>query len=550
MSTEGSDTSSDNDDGIFQGDWALANSILLMRDGLLFLEACSAVASGDIGRVWEVLKILTFAGAGNSNYTSYLLEMFCKIHYELPKSTRDALFNNWLVNLAGKPGHFLPLDLMQEHFNPWLEELAQHKGKEFDDEWYREVLSMHVYDFLRLKEEMENIVEIKPRTKRHAEPHLDNELREAMRIFREHDLHRHHRGRDLDFQTADSRIKGVSILRDAKIADFLQTSMHWRENLDATVQLDFDHVAEGETYRCQPIHYSNGTRRIPTPTTEHKIIRCYFREIMNRLSPREPFNIDSLPSQYEVSEYTRTNGECCDIDDFKPDLRGKVGSDWNQSIIRVFVSGYLESGWCNENDEDRIALHAENHLNYLIKRFDIKMQTPVYQQALARKRARDERKRLLLLQQLTAAEMSPDLACHIPMLEKLGVNGMSSDEEDQFRGVRHYRVLPKRWRAPNLSPWLRVFDAAYRKERLGPFGQSPGAMPRIRTSTAAQTAGAVAKVVRGLPENAYNRTFLESLTPFERRRLRVSEGNYWFEHASQLWILSQECGGDVIPELG
>lgn len=41
----------------FQGDWALANSILLIRDGILFLEACGAVAGGDTGRVWEVLKV-------------------------------------------------------------------------------------------------------------------------------------------------------------------------------------------------------------------------------------------------------------------------------------------------------------------------------------------------------------------------------------------------------------------------------------------------------------------------------------------------------------
>lgn len=114
---------------------------------------------------------------------------------------------------------------------------------------------------------------------------------------------------------------------------------------------------------------------------------------------------------------------------------------------------------------------------------------------------------------------------------------MSSDEEDHFRGVRHYKVLPKRWRAPNLSPWLHVFDAAYRKERLGPFGQTPGAMPRIRTfTTAVHAAGPVAKVVKGLPLNAYDSTFLESLTPFERARLKATEGNYWFEHTAQAWL--------------
>ncbi|KAI0081500.1 hypothetical protein K474DRAFT_1671959 [Panus rudis PR-1116 ss-1] len=130
----------------FCGDWAAANSILLMRDGIWFLEVCRAIQQGDIGCVWEVLKvwIFTFAGSGHPNYTTYLLDMYCKITYELPEATRIALFENWLVNLAGKPGHFLELDLMQEHFNKWLEEMAQHSGKEFDDVWYRDVLSMHV----------------------------------------------------------------------------------------------------------------------------------------------------------------------------------------------------------------------------------------------------------------------------------------------------------------------------------------------------------------------------------------------------------------------
>ena len=39
------------------GDKALANSILLMRDSLWLLEACQAVATGDIGHVWEILKV-------------------------------------------------------------------------------------------------------------------------------------------------------------------------------------------------------------------------------------------------------------------------------------------------------------------------------------------------------------------------------------------------------------------------------------------------------------------------------------------------------------
>lgn len=41
----------------FEGDWPLANSILLVRDGIWWLEFCRAVSIGDTGRVWEVLKV-------------------------------------------------------------------------------------------------------------------------------------------------------------------------------------------------------------------------------------------------------------------------------------------------------------------------------------------------------------------------------------------------------------------------------------------------------------------------------------------------------------
>ncbi|KAI0309704.1 hypothetical protein OF83DRAFT_1041257, partial [Amylostereum chailletii] len=66
------------------GDHALANSSLLMRDGLEFIEVCRATALGDIGRVLEVHKkwIFAFAGSGNTNYTAYLSEQFINLEYD------------------------------------------------------------------------------------------------------------------------------------------------------------------------------------------------------------------------------------------------------------------------------------------------------------------------------------------------------------------------------------------------------------------------------------------------------------------------------------
>ncbi|THH27969.1 hypothetical protein EUX98_g6231 [Antrodiella citrinella] len=256
----------------FEGDWPLANSIILMRDGIWFMEVCRAVALGDIGRVWEVLKvwILTFSGGGNTNYVAYLLEMYCKITLETPEPMRLAIFSNWLVNLEGKPGHFHELDLMQEHFNFWLEELAQHKGKEFDDEWYREVLSMHVHHFLRLKEEMEAAVHMAPRSKTHTEPHLQNEYREALRVFREYDLHRHHAGRDLGHHTQDDFARGVANLgRTKKVADVIANALRTRDNAEKEIKGDGKTpAADPRTYMCTPMYYRDGKVVIPRQEEE------------------------------------------------------------------------------------------------------------------------------------------------------------------------------------------------------------------------------------------------------------------------------------------
>ncbi|KAI0063286.1 hypothetical protein BV25DRAFT_1936598 [Artomyces pyxidatus] len=250
---------------LFKGDWALANSIMLMRDGIWFLEVCQAVASGDIGRVWEIMKIwiCTFAGSGHPNYANYLLEMFCNIELEYPEATRTALLNNWLVNLVGRPGHFHELDLMQEHFNHWLEELAQHKGKEFDDEWYREVLSMHVHNFLRIKGEMENLVQIAPRTKTHTEPHLLNEYAVAMRICREHRLHIHIPGRDFGFHSDDAMSSGIAVLaRTGKLDNYITDTIRDQMGLQEVLAMP-DGAADASTYMHPPMHYVNGQLQIP-----------------------------------------------------------------------------------------------------------------------------------------------------------------------------------------------------------------------------------------------------------------------------------------------
>lgn len=113
---------------------------------------------------------------------------------------------------------------------------------------------------------------------------------------------------------------------------------------------------------------------------------------------------------------------------------------------------------------------------------------------------------------------------------------MSSDESDHDNGVTQYRVLIKPWRAPMLTPFLRAFDAAYRRSRFVPILQNTqGAHPHLRLApTNAPTRATTTRgAVVGLPINAYNPEWLSTLGRFDRDRLKETEV-YEFVHTTAI----------------
>ncbi|KAF8810192.1 hypothetical protein BYT27DRAFT_7011859, partial [Phlegmacium glaucopus] len=207
-------------------DTTLANSILFIRNAIWWREVCTAVAEGDSGRVWEIMKVwlVTFAGSGNPYYCQFLMELFCNFKWKWSDLLIDAIQKNWVVNLKGQQGHFIEMDLMQEHFNFWLEDLAQHKGKQFDDVFYRKVLSMNVNNFLNLKDEMEENVTLKRHAKTHGESILDNELRVVMNHLREEEVDSFRPGRNIATIDRDDLTEGTKTLQGGKVHDFVAKS--------------------------------------------------------------------------------------------------------------------------------------------------------------------------------------------------------------------------------------------------------------------------------------------------------------------------------------
>ncbi|EIW81039.1 hypothetical protein CONPUDRAFT_137143 [Coniophora puteana RWD-64-598 SS2] len=144
----------------FAGDMALARSIAFIRDALVCYEASYAAAEGDVGRVYEMLKLMlfTFAGSSHSKYVNYLLESIVSAELESSPELHDAMLTAMLVNLTGQPGHFMGLDFMQEYFNRLLQTVVQRKGQEYGDTFVRDVVSRNLYHFSRLKAEFATTV--------------------------------------------------------------------------------------------------------------------------------------------------------------------------------------------------------------------------------------------------------------------------------------------------------------------------------------------------------------------------------------------------------
>jgi hypothetical protein len=102
----------------------------------------------------------------------------------------------------------------------------------------------------------------------------------------------------------------------------------------------------------------------------------------------------------------------------------------------------------------------------------------------------------------------PQMEPQRTMLEGLGVDGMSSDEEEIVNGQKRYPILPPEWRDTRVTAWLRIFDSLYLYTRLQSSAvDARGRMPRDRVSTARFSSSK--RFVAGLPINAYKPSWLE-----------------------------------------
>ena len=162
-----------------------------------------------------------FAGSSHQNYMTYLLEVYCLLRYEASEDLRDGILDNWLVNVTGELGKWIEGDLLQEHYNRWLEDMVKKCGGDFDDKFYRSTLAPNVDHFLRIKEEIENAFELANRGKTHTSPHLRDELRVLLALYKEENLHLFCAGRTLGHAALNQLDQGYDRLQKGKLDNFI-----------------------------------------------------------------------------------------------------------------------------------------------------------------------------------------------------------------------------------------------------------------------------------------------------------------------------------------
>ncbi|KAJ6463158.1 hypothetical protein C8R47DRAFT_1225275 [Mycena vitilis] len=259
----------------FDCDRVLSNSILFIMEFGWWIELNYTIPEGDVGRVFEILKvfIFTFAGTSNQNYMRYMLDLYALLEFECSPDLKSVLLNNWLMSLRGEFGNHVEGDLLQEWYNRWLEDMVDRRGGDFDDKFYRQTIAPNVNHFLKIKEDIELAFDLKRRSKAHTSPHLRDELNVLLRMYKEEELHLFRSGRSLGHAAVNRFDRGYQRLEGGKLEEFLKHSGEYAVMLEAMEQarrlLDPEHAPSLDLDIPSPPHTpQSGNRSSPDSEPE------------------------------------------------------------------------------------------------------------------------------------------------------------------------------------------------------------------------------------------------------------------------------------------
>ncbi|KAJ7440755.1 hypothetical protein FB451DRAFT_1344070 [Mycena latifolia] len=173
------------------GDFVLAQDMDFIRDALNSRKLTTAVARGDISRMYECIKYLlfTFGGSTHTNYLNYVLETVMNLELECSPGLKIALLRGLVWNLSGIHGHCEEGDFIVEFFNRLLEDVVEHKSAQFDDLFIRDIISRNLRHIAQIKVAWRTGVGMEKKAHKHADPHTKPEMRTLLKLYKDTELH-------------------------------------------------------------------------------------------------------------------------------------------------------------------------------------------------------------------------------------------------------------------------------------------------------------------------------------------------------------------------
>lgn len=237
---------------------------------------------------------------------------------------------------------------------------------------------------------------------------------------------------------------------------------------------------------------------------------------------------------WNASKCVDRHPPCCSLTNFTVDLVGLPKNPWNESASRVFSAYFVQKYPQHKGSLLLVQKAFFARIKTLKRLYNGDLQGPAAKERAMQAARRYARKKQvcdfvfhlssfiktvyqLFARRVELTNQHPLLQCHIPMLERLGIPGMSSDESeteyaqaaDSYDSV--FYVHKPSWRSQTLTEWLKALDSIHMRMR-GKRG--PGSLPRLRIRSndydeaAAETGMSSGKFVDGLPMCAYSSKWL------------------------------------------
>ncbi|PIL34331.1 hypothetical protein GSI_03106 [Ganoderma sinense ZZ0214-1] len=295
------------------------------------------------------------------------------------------------------------------------------------------------------------------------------------------------------------------------------------EDGDADDESDIAEVCNVKKKRLTR-HRNSKQVQLTNDVTKHAL------SLLRRDNKKAPFPADTVASAVAVGGFRPEEAECCSAESFCLDFANTPASNWNTSATKVFVRDFLSVGQYECRNSAAIEKMFIRHFRTLKKHYLKQVED---QRAAANSRtvdrtpinkahARYQRKYNMFQRRLRAALRYQETRRHVRLLQAVGPDGMSSDEEDDSSVVvKKYGVLKKAWRSDVLVKLLRILDALHRRHRKEGQGSRQGQLPRTRYLT--DKGDDTRRPCAGLPRSAYNVTWLATLTPIQLEDLRIDE---------------------------